>query len=253
MSIQPHNSKSWAVPAALLIGLALTACGGGGGDSAAVAQPLPKLADTATLSYSEPDYNSYMHDPWTRVRMVPKLNGLPAGSTATYSAKTALATGLSLDTSTGVVTGLPEFGGEVKIAVTAKGYDGEVVSTYPFGVSTVHPRLASASGVEALEAFKFKGKVGALITFSQPAGLIEQWPGPPAYTLTGEPLPAGVVSTYYFIGEKPAAAGINSETGEVIWAPQTSGEYVLQWGADLTKNGITRKYESSKHYITVTQ
>lgn len=247
------TSNPWALPLAALISLALTACGGGGGDSPAAAQPLPKLADTVSLSYSEPDYNSYMHDPWTRVRMVPKLSGLPAGATVAYSAKAALAPGLSLDTSTGVVTGLPEYGGEVKIAITAKGYDGEVVSTYPFGVSSVHPRLASASGLEAIEAFKFKGKVGVFVTFSQPAGLMEQWPGPPAYTNTGEPLPAGVVSTYYFIGEKPAAAGINSETGEVIWAPQAAGEYTLQWGADLIKDGITRKYVSSKHYVTVAQ
>ena len=114
--------------------LLLASCGGGGGDNP---QPLPTpIPAPSGLSYSSPQV-------LTVGQAMSALNPTVTGTVTSYAASPALPTGLSLNTTSGVISGTPSaVAAATNYTVTATNSTGSTNATLSIAVNDVAPSIS---------------------------------------------------------------------------------------------------------------
>lgn len=223
-----------------LVALVLSACGGGGSVGTTTS---PSLSSVVTFTYTAPAHSSKYYTQWEVVTLTPTVTGNIGSGIKTFRA-ISLPTGLTLDTVTGDVTGLPETFGvrnqNVQIELTVSGYMGYVDGIYNYDIDGFSKFGFMSGGFTLTDAISGAGTTGI------PGSIHDRvvnmrFDGNGAYY--GEQFPAGTLITYGFQSANDApGATINSTTGEINWTPAAAGTYQIFWYADVSFNGITRRY-----------
>jgi Putative Ig domain len=230
---------------ALWVTLTLAGCGGGGGGTPATTAPM--LETVAKLEYKAKNKATKVFNPWETVILEPVVSGTLGTATRTFSVDGKLPDGLSLDTETGVISGLTadvktrSFQASVKM--TAAGFSRDIYALTDFQIDGTLSEFGSFRG-------GFVGLSGLTIsnggwTCSGTVGVPGTVNFEVVYALgqaVAAPFPAGTTVTYSLISSTATGATINVNSGEINWTPTTKGAFTVQWAADVSNNGITRRY-----------
>lgn len=211
--------------AGLIAAATLTACGGGGGgeddetETLYVALDYPTELVTAQL--------------WQPLSISPILAGLD-GKTAVCSADSALPTGITLDSRTCVISGVPSATGEqsVNIRLTVAGYEGSIYSEARFKVP--QPTLSIQGGVQGL------GDIDLNLPWMQAVQV-------PASVGGYVAAPGDTVAYELDFGELPRGLALNGATGVIsgtVTLGNTPNSDTFRLRARITRGGLSVLSES---------
>lgn len=232
----------------LTVALTMAGCGGGGGgDTPAATAPI--LQTVATLEYKARNKTTKVFTPWETVILEPVVVGTLGNAARTFSVAGKLPDGLSLDTSTGVISGLTAdvrsrfF--QASVTMTVAGFSRDITAQADFELEGQLSEFGACLG-----GFGLLGSTTSNggWTCSGTAGVPGTVNFQVVYVLgqaIGAPFPAGTTVAYSLISSTATGATINVNSGVISWTPTASGTFTVQWAADVSLNGITRRYVGS--------
>jgi Putative Ig domain len=231
----------------------VTGCGGGGG-AAPAAATATALDSVATLSYKAKSKPTKSFTPWELIELEPVVTGSIGTAARAFIASPALPAGLNLDASTGIISGRTTDvkGGNFQAGVrmSATGYSRDLVGNADFQVEGQLSETASCQGGFALVGVA-PGGGWACIGNTGVAGTVRPVASYTLGNVLGSPFPVGTTIVYSLISSTAAGASINASTGVISLTPAAAGAFNLQWAADITNGGVTRRYVGSGFTLTV--
>lgn len=235
------------ISVALGVTLVMGGCGGGGGDTPAAAVPI--LQTVATLEYKAKNKATKVFTPWETVLLEPVVVGTLGDATRTFSVAGKLPDGLSLDTGTGVISGqttdVRSRFFQASVTMTVAGFSRNITAQADFEIEgQLSESGACLAGFGLLRVTNSSGGW----TCSGNAGAPGTVNFQVIYVLgqaLGAPFPEGTSVAYSLISSTAPGATINVNSGVISWTPTASGTFTVQWVADVSHNGITRRYVGS--------
>lgn len=218
----------------------------------------PDLAGRATLQYRATNLATPSYDLWTAVDLRPVVTGVPEGVTRTFRVQ-ALPAGLTLDAATGAVTGMVQGNGAdvpLDFTMTAQGYTGELTASYRLRVDNLVGTVTSQDNGFIREGSFTLGFLPEFRAYVGTAGKLLMKVMNRSYNpdqgswQVGTPFPDGTTITYGMTSLPPGLA-FDSSTGLLQGTPTLPGRYVLDWYADVTARGITRRYRNADLSLNV--
>ena len=217
------NHRVISTLAAFVSCFVLVSCGGGGGRIPGGMNPQQAIPAPSGLSYPTPQVLAINHS------VTPINPTITAGSVTSYSVSPALPVGLTLNTTSGAITGTPTaITAQATYTVTATNSAGSTTAPIVVAVNDAAPAISYSGGRVALAV----GLPIATLTPSATGGAVVTWSISPALpsglafgttdgTISGTPTVAATASVYTVTatnsgGQSSFPLTLSVETGTVL-------------------------------------